>query len=119
MAVVIYYRRGDLLSVAFLVWKGPLAKRSHFVARENVSGICAVQILEGRRVYEQSRSYLAFFRALPASTWGHYSQTLIFTATWGHPKTLKSASFRVLKIMFSVFRQKKNPIKRGKRVFAK
>ena len=23
-------------------------------------------------VYEQSRSYLAFFRALPASTWGHY-----------------------------------------------
>ena len=34
------------------------------------------------RVYEQSRSYLAFFRALLASTWGHYSQTLIFTVIW-------------------------------------
>ena len=32
---------------------------------------------KGGIVYEQSRSYLAFFRALPASTWGHYSQTPI------------------------------------------
>ena len=34
-----------------------------------------------------------FFRALPASTWGHYSQTLIFAVAWGHPKTLKNDSF--------------------------
>ena len=39
-------------------------------------------ILEVSRVYEQSRSYLVFFHALPASTWGHYSQTLIFTLIW-------------------------------------
>ena len=51
---------------------------------------------ERQTVDEQSRSYLAFFRALPASTWGHYTQTLIFTVTWGHPKTLKNASFHVL-----------------------
>ena len=34
---------------------------------------------KGPTVYEQSRSYLAFFRAFPASTWGHF---FFFTATW-------------------------------------
>ena len=43
---------------------------------------------------EQSRSYLAFFRALPASIWEHDSQTLVFAVTWWRPKTPKIASFR-------------------------
>ena len=40
-------------------------------------------------VYEQSRSYLAFFRALLASTWGHSSQIPVLAAIWRHPKTPK------------------------------
>ena len=33
-------------------------------------------------VHEQSRSYLASLRALPACIWAHDSQTLVFTVSW-------------------------------------
>ena len=41
--------------------------------REGMKGrMEGIQRMEGgEETYEQSRSYLAFFRALPASTWGH------------------------------------------------
>ena len=51
------------------------------------------EVLQGHPVYEQSRSYLAFFLALPASIWGHSSQTLAFTVTWWHPRMPKIANF--------------------------
>ena len=64
------------------------------------------------------KEVLAFFRAFPASTWGHYSQTLIFTVIWWHPKTQKKCQVSgALKTMFSAFGAKKNPNKRRGNAF--
>ena len=42
--------------------------------------------MDGRgAVYEQRRVDLATFRAVPASTWGHCPQALLFTIVWDTP----------------------------------
>ena len=44
-------------------------------------------------VYEQKRVDLATFRALPASTWGHCPQVLLFTIVWDTPGRDKVAKW--------------------------
>ena len=44
-------------------------------------------------VYEQRRVDLATFRAVPASTWGHCPQVLLFTIVWDTPEKEKVAKW--------------------------
>ena len=67
-------------------------------------------------VYEQSRSYVAFFRALPASTWGHYSQTLLLLLLGDIENAEKCQFSCALKTMF-LLSEPKNPIKEGETRF--
>ena len=47
----------------------------------------------GGDVYEQRRVDLATFRAVPASTWGHCPQVLLFTIVWDTPEKEKVAKW--------------------------
>ena len=48
---------------------------------------------EGEIAYEQKRVDLATFPAVPASTWGHCPQVLIFTTVWDTPGKEKVAKW--------------------------
>ena len=66
--------------------------------------------------YEQRRVDLATFRAVPASTWGHCLQVLIFAIVWDTPgegKVAKWSSAPASILGFTLDRGSKKPFKTG------